>query len=189
MEVLFLRTGQRRYAVEVHCAGAPPMRMDPSPGFDECFPHDMQHFIAEEQLGLRFGVFGQVEQGGTASTFHPVADSGSARTAARHRRDVATRGRALQEKGADDMVRSECATLVIWHDWMAHRPEPELQARATQFSIAVASRLRSMSARDRDELVRALPRIRARANELTALWSSVPLGASMSVEWTPSRRT
>jgi hypothetical protein len=57
VEVVFEKTGVRRYAVSVHRPGLPVLRMDPAPGFDRYFPHDMQHLIVEEQLGLRDGIF------------------------------------------------------------------------------------------------------------------------------------
>ncbi|MEL6981081.1 MAG: hypothetical protein AAFO29_01525, partial [Actinomycetota bacterium] len=66
MDVIFERTGQRRYAVEVRTERA-PLRMDPAPGFHELFPHDLQHLIVEEQLGLTDGIYGRLAKGGTAS--------------------------------------------------------------------------------------------------------------------------
>jgi hypothetical protein len=72
VDVVFERTGERRYAVEVRRSGKPVLRMDPAPGFDAFFPHDMQHLIVEEQLGITDGIFGRLAKGGTAATFHPV---------------------------------------------------------------------------------------------------------------------
>ena len=66
VEVVFEKTGARRYAVAVHRSGLPALRMDPAPGFDRHFPHDMQHLIVEEQLGIVDRIFGRLANGGTA---------------------------------------------------------------------------------------------------------------------------
>ena len=44
--------------------------MDSAPGFDPRTPHDLQHFIVEQELGIKLGIFGQLAAGGTAGTFH-----------------------------------------------------------------------------------------------------------------------
>jgi len=41
VEVVFEKTGARRYAVSVHRPGLPVLRMDPAPGFNRYLPHDM----------------------------------------------------------------------------------------------------------------------------------------------------
>jgi hypothetical protein len=46
--------------------------MDPAPGYDAKLPHDMAHFIVENELGISGGVFGQLASGGTAGTFIPI---------------------------------------------------------------------------------------------------------------------
>jgi hypothetical protein len=42
--------------------------MDPAPGYDPRLPHDMAHFVVENELGITGGVFGQLAQGGVCST-------------------------------------------------------------------------------------------------------------------------
>jgi hypothetical protein len=188
MEVVFVRTGQRRYAVEVHHVDGSVLRMDPASGFDEWFPHDLQHLVVEEQLGLRDGIYGQVARGGSASTFHPVAEpGGSTRTAARTRRKVAAKGRQLA--GSPDIGRSERATVPVWQHWLAGCAEPDLQQRGREMATMASAIIAGMNRPEREALVRALPRTRERADELARRWAALPLGGALHVEWSPCSRT
>ena len=49
-----------RYKVSVEGKGVVPSQMDPAAGYDPRLPHDMAHFVVENELGL-MGVFGQPE--------------------------------------------------------------------------------------------------------------------------------
>lgn len=71
MNVTFVKTGVRRYAVEVERERYPDLRCG-SIGFDEHMPHDLLHFVAEAELGLDGGVFGDLASGGNARVFIPV---------------------------------------------------------------------------------------------------------------------
>ena len=71
MRVSFVKTGARRYAVEVERERHPDLRCG-SIGFDEHLPHDILHFVAEAELGLDGGVFGDLASGGNAHIFIPV---------------------------------------------------------------------------------------------------------------------
>ena len=79
MTLVFRRTGQRRYAVEVQRPGLPDLEMNPAPGYDPLMPHDMMHLVVEAQLGLTRGIFGQLAAGGTAGTFHLATKATKAR--------------------------------------------------------------------------------------------------------------
>ncbi|MDH4077869.1 MAG: hypothetical protein OEW29_18230 [Acidimicrobiia bacterium] len=68
MDVTFGLLGPRHYGVEARRPGAPTMGMAPAPGFDRRLPHDLQHFLVEEQLGIADGIFGRLAAGGTAGT-------------------------------------------------------------------------------------------------------------------------
>jgi hypothetical protein len=71
VKVAFVRTGARRYAVEVTRERAPDVRCG-SIGYDDHLPHDLLHFVAEAQFGLDGGVFGNLAAGGNAKVFEPV---------------------------------------------------------------------------------------------------------------------
>jgi hypothetical protein len=69
MRVEFHKTGERLYAVVILRENLPDLKMDPAPGFDPLMPHDLLHFIVEEELGLKRAIYGQIALGGTTGTF------------------------------------------------------------------------------------------------------------------------
>ena len=69
MQVVFTKTGEKRYGVAVEPRGHPRLTMSPAPGFDPFLPHDLAHFVVESEFGLRLGIYGQLAAGGDAGTF------------------------------------------------------------------------------------------------------------------------
>src|SRR6266403_263993 len=69
MNVIFTRTGERRYRVAVEGPGVVSSWMEPAPGFDARLPHDMAHFVVENELGITGGVFGQLAAGDLRTHF------------------------------------------------------------------------------------------------------------------------
>jgi anaerobic selenocysteine-containing dehydrogenase len=86
MEARFTRTGQRRYRVSVEGPDVVSSYMDPAPGYDARLPHDMAHFIVENELGIKGGVFGQIAAGGA---FIIPTDNAKRRKLARRRKRIA----------------------------------------------------------------------------------------------------
>ncbi len=189
MDIVFERTGRRTYAVEIRGL-AEPMRMGPAPGFDEWFPHDLQHLIVEEQLGLTDGIYGRLAKGGTASTFGPIRPDGriDERAAARKRRKLKRRNTNLATSEGNDFGQSERATLVAHHDWLRHTSDPALRRKADQLEEYAASTLARMAADERAALVEALPRLRQRITEVTTEWKHTEIGGSITIPWAPRRR-
>jgi len=187
VEVVFEKIGVRRYAVSVHRPGLPVLRMDPAPGFDRYFPHDMQHLIVEEQLGLRDGIFGRLANGGTASTFRPDDPDGIAddRARSRYRRRLRRRNDRLSAGGSPDFGRSERATFIVWQDWLGHCHDKELRAAGEEMASTALAILDGMDSAERTRLSCALPRIRDRVDAVAREWVSLSLGESMCIPWTP----
>jgi len=185
MEVVFERMEGRRYAIEVHRPGAPLLRMDPAPGFDHYFPHDLQHLIVEEQLGIGDGIFGRLAQGGTASTFHAVGRPGSSsvRALSRERRELSRRNDRLAVGGSPGFGRSERATFIAWYDWLSHCPEIELRTKADAMAATAESTLARMAASERLALIAALPQLRVRVDTVARHWASLGAGQSMAIPW------
>ncbi|MFN8020589.1 MAG: hypothetical protein U0Q03_03580 [Acidimicrobiales bacterium] len=187
MDVIFERTSRRSYAIEVLRPGAPIMRMDPAPGYDDHFPHDLQHLVVEEQLGLTRGIFGRLEQGGSAATFHLITSPGTnTRATARERRRLHARDHQLRD-APNDFGASERATYVAWYDWLSHHADPTMRARAAEMKLVAGSILDRLPHDERDRLLAALPRIRARVDEVTRQWSQLEVGGRMTVVWSPRR--
>ena len=86
MEVRFTKTAQRRYRVSVEGPDVVSSYMDPAPGYDARLPHDMAHFIVENELGIKGGVFGQIAAGGA---FIIPTDNTRRRKLARRRERIA----------------------------------------------------------------------------------------------------
>ncbi|MEM9564282.1 MAG: hypothetical protein AAGA93_16790 [Actinomycetota bacterium] len=187
MEIVFERTGTRRYAVEVRRACGTVLRMDQAPGFDPWFPHDLQHLVVEEQLGLDHGIFGRVARGGSASAFSTVEDGALAhkRAAMRRQRRLKRRDAVLAAGEPNHIARSERATSVAWHDWLANSDDPELRVRSFELADRVRSTLARMDPDERSALVAALPRMRRRIDEVATQWSTTPIGGSITITWAP----
>jgi hypothetical protein len=184
MQVEFQKTGERRYAVTVLRENLPALTMNPAPGFDPLMPHDLLHFLVEQELGLRKGIFGQVADGGTAGTFHNQPAAANSRADSRLRRKTARRGENLLKTGLDDCAQSERATFICLYDWLAHSADETLRARAREMKITFDSILGQMTEAERQKLNKEkLAAIRTRMDELSARWSALKAGQSISLEW------
>ncbi len=96
MQVTFTRTAERRYRVSVEGPGVVSSWMEPAPGYDARLPHDMAHFVVEDELGIGGGVFGQLAGGGHARALHPTAEQASRKVAKRGNR-IAARDVAIRD--------------------------------------------------------------------------------------------
>jgi hypothetical protein len=184
MTVSFIRTGERRYAVRAMLGDDQIVQMDPAPGYDPLMPHDLQHFIVEKCLKIEGGVFGRLAAGGTARTFHAAADHMSAREASRLRRKQASKDRRIMPEQTEDYARSERATCICWHDWLAHANDPALRARAVEIGATARSMLERMGPQERASYTaEKLREIRAEFERLSARWSALPVGDGFSESW------
>ncbi|WP_441289667.1 hypothetical protein ACSRUE_02830 [Sorangium sp. KYC3313] len=173
MDVIFRRTGERRYAVVVEAAGKQPQVMDPAPGFDDHIPHDLVHYVVEAELGLTSGVFGRAASGG--GTFISAALGGSSpRERARERRKQLRRETSLRnadEGGQHDMVTSERLAGVcdlIWRRRQGQRPDASRPAPRESLS---------------GEDARRVDRVVVRLEELARLWNQLPVGGELAFTW------
>jgi hypothetical protein len=158
--------------------------MDPAPGFDPDVPHDLLHFVVEEQLGLTDGIFGRIAAGGTARTFHPIGTDGDKRERRRAARNLARRDDRLASQRVNDFGQSEHATIVCFHDWLAHSGNPLRRARAATIRDQAIASLDRMTAAERAALDdNTLTRVRSRLDEVSASWSALARGESFSVHW------
>lgn len=184
MKVKFQKTGERRYAVIILRNDLPDLEMNPAPGFDALMPHDMLHFLVEQELELRRGIFGQIALGGTAGTFHnkPSEESNS-RADSRLRRKNSKRGKNLLKTGLDNCAQSERATYISLYEWLSQSSDAKLQARAREMKVNADSVLAQMSKTERAALKTKLIAITARMDELSQCWSALQVNQSMSLEW------
>jgi hypothetical protein len=174
MRVQFHKTDERRYGVVILRDGSEPLRMRTAPGNDPLMPHDLQHFIAEQELGIGLGIFGQVAAGGTAGTFHGATNTGKAKR----------RSKNLSRDGRDDSARSERATYVCVFNWLAASSNPALRRRAADMADEAKSMLALMEADERRSFdPPTVARINARMERLSQEWVSTPIGGCLELRW------
>lgn len=184
MKVIFQKTGERRYGVVIEREGFSDLEMNPAPGFDPLMPHDLLHFLVEQELNLKNGIYGQIASGGTAGTFHTkTSDKSNDRDDSRERRKTAQRGKKLLKNGLDDCVQSERATFVCMFDWLSHSGEANLRAKAFEMKVSVESVFKQMSENEKSLLNKKLARIRNRMDELSEIWFKLKTGESMILKW------
>lgn len=163
MQARFERTGQRRYAVAVLRSQHGDLRMDPAPGYSDLIPHDLVHWVVEEEFGLRDAIFGQLAAGGNAGTFVPTEEL---RTKAWARK-VEKRNRTT---GAE-MDLSEALAAQVYPRWLrlrGHLPGSSY--------VLGAPPPTDLSGSD-------LARTYERLDSLSGQWRAVGVGGSMSVQW------
>jgi hypothetical protein len=165
MNVTFTRTAERRYRVSVEGAGIAPSFMEPAPGYDARLPHDMAHFVVENELGIRGGVFGQLADGGHANTFRPMGE--------RPRTRAVKRGDRLATVNREDGARSEKVVALACRIWTTGGAVP-------------AAGVDGVSSED-------LTRVCRRFDDVSAQWLRLRVGESMTLVWhgdagSPARR-
>jgi len=163
MKVTFTRTAERRYRVSVDGPGVVSSWIEPAPGYDKRLPHDMVHFVVENELGIRGGIFGQLAAGGHARTFF--------RTAEPRQRKVIKRGNRIAASNRDDTELSERIAWLAFATW--------------KHDLSGVSPVEGVSAEDIKRVCREFDAVSAR-------WSKLAVGESMTLVWrghaTPARK-
>jgi hypothetical protein len=159
MRVTFTKTDAKRYTVTVDREVEPALLPRFGPGHDDLVPHDLAHFLVEEQYGIRLGVFGQLAAGAHGLFFAAPED----RSLRLQRRDE-----RIAAVGHDDMVRSESLVQVTMAAW-----EREVGGRTWHQGLPVTVEV------DPARLARAVRRI----HEVSAQWAALRLGESLTLEW------
>lgn len=184
MQVEFQKTGKRRYGVIIKRENLPDLVMNPAPGFDPLMPHDLLHFLVEQELGLKKGIYGQIASGGTAGTFHTkTSEKSNDRIDSRLRRKTAKRGEKLLKTGLDDCAQSERATFISLYEWFAQSSNAVLKTRAVEMKQNAESVLAQMSEAERKALKEKLPAITNKMEELSHQWSALKINESLRLEW------
>src|SRR5258705_7514806 len=139
MKVTFTRTAERRYRVSVEGPGVVSSWMEPAPGYDARLPHDMAHFVVENELGISGGVFGQLAGGGHARTFQPTAEQAS--------RKVAKRGNRIAASNRDDAMLSEKVVYLACRTWNnAHSEVSPIEGVSAEDILRVCRKFDEVSA-------------------------------------------
>jgi hypothetical protein len=173
MEVVFERTGERRYAVVVAVPGEGVFSLSPAPGYDDHIPHDLVHYVVEAELGLTSGVFGRAAKGGGSFIARSERDAGP-RERARKRRQRQRRESSLRRSDdpeVGDMAVSErlaAACDLAFRRRHGQRPDPTRPAPPATASAEDAARI---------------DRVVARLGQLAPVWNALPVGGRMVFSW------
>lgn len=185
MQVEFKKTGERRYGVYIRREDLPDLEMNPAPGFDELMPHDLLHFLVEQEFDLQNAIYGQLERGGTAGTFRPISDEKSdKRAASRQRRKTNKRGEKMLKTSPDEYAKSERATYACLYEWFSGSADEKLKLRAQEMKTSIESTYAQMTEAERKNYTKEkLARIRERMDELSEEWSALEIDESMILDW------
>ena len=171
MQVIFRRTGERRYAVVVVVPGSAAQTMSPAPGFDRDIPHDLVHYVVEAELGLDAGVFGRASRG--AGTFYAAETAIDSRNQARKRRKQARREQALHRERANEEQLETSERLaavcdIAWRRRHGQRPSPAfIQPGSPNSTVDSAG----------------VERVVSRLDQLAPLWNQLPVGGELAFTW------
>jgi hypothetical protein len=108
VRVRFTKSSGRRYLVTIERARGPQLEPRFAPGYDDRMPHDLAHYLIEEQFGIKLGIFGQLAAGG-GGIFAPAPADRTGRS----RRSATRLGRA----GRTDKQRSEGLVYRCVSEW------------------------------------------------------------------------
>ena len=183
MDLVFRRTGQRRYAIEAMPSGLPTLHMDPAPGYDEHLPHDMLHAIVEAVLNLNNAIFGQLASGGDAGTFYLKEAGKLSRNEARLRRRIKKKGVQLSRKGEAESLQSERASFVCWQEWLSRSSNPLLRKKSHAMTEQMQHIRNAMTQEELELLDKKMDQICAHLDTLSACWHKADLGKSMGIRW------
>jgi len=132
MKVTFTRVHAKGYSVSVEGPGIDPLKMHPAPGYDARLPHDVAHFIVENELVIVGGIFGQLAAGGTANTF--FSEESKDRPKSRKR------GTDMMKANKKDALVSEHAVYAAQSRWEKQDiipdtiiPQPDLDRVIAKF--------------------------------------------------------
>jgi hypothetical protein len=159
MKVTFTKMDSARYSVAITRSKGPALVPRPAPGYDPYLPHDIAHFLVEEQFGIRLGVFGQLAAGGEG-VFTPTANDRTGRN-----RRTAHR---IAEIGRADMSYSERLTAMCVPLWEARAGRIPSQPAIIDMALATPT--------DVDRVMRRFDRV-------SAQWVTLGNGESLTLEW------
>lgn len=130
MKVTFTKTGNRRYRVSVDGSGVVSSFIEPAAGFDPKLPHDLAHFIVENELNIMGCIFGPLSNGGNG--FRPVDETKKQKSTKRENPN-----RRLNQKEAE---MTERIIDIAFHQWTGRKYTGALVKDATKTNIDLICR-------------------------------------------------
>jgi hypothetical protein len=132
--------------------------------FDPPLPHDLAHFVVEEELKLKAGLWGVIAAGGLFGPNMVVAG--------RQRPHARERGREVKKWAGDRLGQAEVLVRVLC----------EIARAGEEFDLAVLDRIPE---RRRPEDLNAgdVQRTCSRLRDAARQWAGVPQGGSLDFVW------
>ena len=131
MKVTFTRTKERAYSLRIEGPKIATAVMDPAPGYHPKLPHDVAHFIVENELGISGGIFGQMALGGI---IRPEERNARIQRKAKRKRE------AIFKANKNDALFSEHAIWAAQSRWenqeiipSTNIPQPDLDRVIAKF--------------------------------------------------------
>ncbi len=133
-------------------------------GFDPPLPHDLAHFVVEEELKLGAGLWGVIAAGGLFGPQMVVAG--------RQRPHARARGQEVKKRAGDRLGQAEVLVRVL----------SEIARAGAEHDSKVLDRIperRRPEAITRNDVQRTCERLREAAKQ----WGQVPEGGTLSLIW------
>ena len=112
MVVTFTKLDVKHYAIHAVCDNGErflgPGPRGEAPGNDEYMPHDLAHYVVEEEFRLKLGAFGQLAAG-SAGIFRPEVTTRKAK--------LRRRGNLVAHAGRGDLASSERILAACVAEW------------------------------------------------------------------------
>ena len=184
MEIEFRRTGATRYGIEARREHFPHLSAATAPGFHPEVSHDLLHFLAEAELGLRKGIFGQLASGGSSGFDVGLSLGAQKRELGRIRRRTKNLNKKLAAEGRGEMEWSERAVWIFLYEWLARSSQPERRRRARAMTDFV-ERIRHACSDDELEALTepVIQRVCCLLDELSTRWRRLPVGEGVTLQW------
>jgi hypothetical protein len=162
VRVTFAKSSGRRYVVAVERERGPRLEPRFAPGYHDWMPHDLAHYLIEEQFSIKLGIFGQLAAGG-GGIFAPAPADRTGRS----RRSAERLGRA----GRTDMQRSEKLVYRCVSEWELRTGRRRLLPPLADLGTTTPA-----------ELARAVSRL----DEVATRWHALAPGKSLRFTWPKS---
>ena len=166
MEVTFTKLTGRRYWMSVVRERGPALAPRQAPGYDEYLPHEAVHLLVELEAGLAGGVFGRLAAG--HSNIFWAADPAVRRRQRRREQKRRTTEQERAEMARSELLASACPPL--WELRTGRRTEPPDWFARLEPDVGGSP---------------LMERIIDRLDAFAACWHELPLGDSITVEWSP----
>ncbi|MBD0424639.1 hypothetical protein H0H10_36675 [Streptomyces sp. TRM S81-3] len=162
MRVVFTKGPGTSYDIAVHRETGAALAPRNGPGGHPYLPHDLVHFLAEAEAGIKLGVYGRLAAGDNGM-FWP-ADPTERNKAARRRKSKPVKP---SPQAQADMARSEELAGIAVPVWEVRRG----------FAKDLPAYVRA------DEIPPVVDRIVTRLDEYADRWHALPVGGTLELIW------